>query len=172
MIEVVAGNGQSAPAGGIVPVAPAVRALDADDQPVPGVLVRFEVTSGGGTIVGAAKATNAAGIATLDSWTLGPAGINTLTASVDGQAVSGEPLTFVATVSPTTGYDIKIRYVSSPTSAQLLAFAEAELRWERLITGDLTGGPVNVPPGECGEGTPTPDENVDDLVILVDIRDD
>ena len=167
VIEVVAGNGQSAPAGGIVPVAPAVRALDADDQPVPGVLVRFEVTSGGGAVAGAAKATNAAGIATLDSWTLGPSGINTLTVSVEGQTVSGEPLTFVATVSPTTGYDIKIRYVSSPTSAQLLAFAEAELRWERLITGDLPGGPVNVPPDECGEGTPTPDENIDDLVILV-----
>ncbi len=72
VVEVFAGNGQSAAAGANVPVAPAVRALDAADQPVAGVQVRFEVTTGGGSVSGALKTTNAQGVATLDSWTLGP----------------------------------------------------------------------------------------------------
>ena len=142
VIEVFAGNGQNAAAGANVPVAPAVRAFDAADQPVAGVQVRFEVTTGGGSVSGALKTTNAQGVATLDSWTLGPSGINTLSVSVEGQTVSGEPLTFVATTDASTGYNITIRYLGTPSSSQLLAFAEAEIRWEGLVTGDLPDMPV------------------------------
>ena len=144
MVEVFAGNGQSAAAGAHVPVAPAVRAFDAADQPVAGVQVRFEVTTGGGAVSGALKTTNAQGVATLESWTLGPSRHQYPERSVEGQTVSGEPLTFVATTDASSGYNIKIRYLGTPSSSQLLAFAQAEIRWESLVTGDLAGFPVQV----------------------------
>lgn len=170
VIEVFGGNGQSAPAGGNVPSAPAVRALDANQQPVPGVLVRFEVASGAGTVAGALQTTNAAGVATLGAWSLGPTGVNTLVASVEGQTVVGEPLLFVATTNASTGYDITIRYLGTPTSSQLLAFAQAEVRWESLITGDVPDGPVNAPAGSCGDNSPPISETIDDLLIFATIQ--
>ncbi len=171
-IEVSAGNGQNAPAGGHVPVSPAVRVLDASDDPVSGVQVRFEVTSGGGAVSGNVKATGADGVATLDTWTLGPTGVNTLSVTVDGQTVAGEPLTFVATTDASTGYNIKIQYIGTPSSSQLLAFAEAEIRWEGLITGDLADIPLDLPatPHPCGDGLPAISETVDDLLILADLQ--
>jgi hypothetical protein len=171
-IEVFAGNGQSAPAGSPVPEAPAVQVLDASDAPVAGVQVRFEVIRGGGTVTGGLKLTNANGVATPDSWTLGPSGINTLNVTVEGQTVAGEPITFVATTDAGTGYNIKIRYLGTPSGEQLLAFAEAEVRWESLITGDLTDVPIDIPSNSnpCGKGLPDISETVDDILILAELQ--
>ncbi|HEU4641456.1 MAG TPA: filamin/ABP280 repeat domain-containing protein [Gemmatimonadaceae bacterium] len=96
------GDGQTAPAGTAVSIAPAVRLLDASGVPLTGVTVTFAVRSGGGSITGATPVTDANGIATVGSWTLGPAaGANTLAASAPG--VSGSPLTFTATATITIG---------------------------------------------------------------------
>jgi hypothetical protein len=165
-IRVFAGNGQSAGPGAAVPVAPAVRVLDAQDQPVPGVAVRFQVGRGAGTVPPGVKLTNANGVATADQWTLGPSGVNTLEASVDEDALAGEPALFVATTTPAQGFDVSVRYTGNPTSSQILAFAEAEVRWEQVITGDLSDGTVDEPGGVCGPGTPPFTGTVDDLVIF------
>lgn len=91
-----AGTGQSAPAGSAVPIAPSVRVTDAVGNPVSGVSVTFAVGSGGGSATGLVATTDANGIATVGSWTLGAApGANTLTASALG--LSGSPVTFTAT---------------------------------------------------------------------------
>jgi len=94
-----AGNGQSAPAGTSVAVAPSAIVRDASNNAVTGVNVTFTVTGGSGTTTppsGSTVATDASGVATLTSWTLGaPAGTNTLTASVAG--LTGSPVTFTAT---------------------------------------------------------------------------
>lgn len=93
-----AGDNQVGAVNAPLPIDPAVRILDANDNPVvAGTSVTFAVTSGGGTISGAATAyTNAAGIAMLETWVLGPAaGSNTLTAS-SGQ-LAGNPILFTAT---------------------------------------------------------------------------
>lgn len=85
---------QSAQVGTAVASPPAVRVNDQAGQPVAGVSVTFAVTAGGGTLVGANATTNAQGIATVTSWTLGAAaGQNTVTATVAGLA----PVTFNAT---------------------------------------------------------------------------
>ena len=90
-----AGNSQTAAAGTVVPVAPSVKVTDAASNPVVGVRVTFAVTAGGGTVAGQQPLTNAQGIATLGSWTLGPTvGQNSLTAQVDGIVTA---LTFQAT---------------------------------------------------------------------------
>lgn len=95
-VAISAGNNQSAPAGTNVATAPAARVTDANGNGVPGVTVTFQVTGGGGSIAGAAPATNASGVATITSWTLGNAvGANSLSATAPG--LTGSPLTFNAT---------------------------------------------------------------------------
>jgi hypothetical protein len=77
-----AGDNQTAAAGSAVPVPPSVIIKDANGNPTSGVSVTFSVTSGGGSVTGATAVTNAAGIATVGSWTLGAsAGANVLSAS-------------------------------------------------------------------------------------------
>ncbi len=95
-IALNAGNNQSATAGTAVSIAPSVIVKDTDGNPVSGVSVTFAVGTGGGSVTGGSATTNAAGIATVGSWTLGAtAGPNTLTATSTG--LSGSPVTFNAT---------------------------------------------------------------------------
>ncbi|HVP75814.1 MAG TPA: Ig-like domain-containing protein, partial [Gaiellaceae bacterium] len=81
-LSVVTGDGQSATVGTSVSTAPAAKATDSHGNPVPGVVVTFAVSAGGGSVTGATATTGSNGIATLGSWTLGTtAGTNTVTAS-------------------------------------------------------------------------------------------
>ena len=90
-----AGNNQSVAAGAAVPVLPAVLITDAGDNPIAGVAVTVAVTAGGGTITGGTATTNAQGIATVGSWTLGTAaGPNSLTAT--STAIPGASFVFNA----------------------------------------------------------------------------
>ncbi len=165
-ISVFAGNGQSAGSGVAVPTPPAVQVVDAGSQPVPGVAVTFQVTGGGGTVTGGAKVTDANGVAAPDQWMLGPSGVNTLDGTVAAETLEGEPATFTATTTPAAGkFDIIIRYSGTPSPAQVLAFAEAEVRWEGVITSDLVDAMANVPEA-CGPGTPGVNETIDDLIIF------
>jgi len=97
------GDGQSAPAGTAVPVAPAVRVLDAAGNPIIGASVTFAVTSGGGSLTDPTTATtNASGVAQVGGWTLGAApGTNTMSATVALPNLSGNPVTFTATGTAT-----------------------------------------------------------------------
>jgi adhesin/invasin len=104
-IALRAGSGQTATAGTAVATAPSVLVTDAYNNPVPGVSVTFAVTSGGGSLSGAAATTNASGIATVGSWSLGTsAGANSLTATCAG--LTGSPVLFTATgvAGPATRY--------------------------------------------------------------------
>ncbi|HEY0997590.1 MAG TPA: Ig-like domain-containing protein, partial [Gemmatimonadaceae bacterium] len=109
-----AGDAQSATAGTAVPVAPAVKVLDAFGNRVPGAVVTFAVASGGGSITGGSTTTDANGVATVGSWTLGGVpGANTLTATsgtlnatftATGLAASGPPAQLIALNGPTFSY--------------------------------------------------------------------
>jgi adhesin/invasin len=90
----IAGDLQSVLVGLGLPIDPAVRAQDQFGNPVAGASVTFAVAGGGGSVSGATQLTNATGIATVDSWTLGTlAGANQLTATLTGVT----PVTFTAT---------------------------------------------------------------------------
>jgi len=96
-VVAVAGDAQTATVGTAVPIAPTVLVRNAVNDPVSGVAVAFAIGSGGGTVTGATPVTDANGLATVGSWTLGTtAGPNTLTATVAGLT----PVTFSATGAP------------------------------------------------------------------------
>ncbi len=81
-IAIQAGNGQTGALNTPVAVPPAVIVRDVSNNPVAGALVVCAVGAGGGSISGATQTTNASGIATVGSWTMGPnVATNRLTAT-------------------------------------------------------------------------------------------
>ncbi len=85
---------------------PTVRVLDQADNPVPGVTVSFEVTSGGGSVSGATQVTDSDGLAQVGGWVLGSDATQTLTASAPGLA--GSPVEFTAEVDAVVNLDVSI----------------------------------------------------------------
>lgn len=85
--------------GTAVETRPSVRATDAFGNGLAGISVAFVVTGGGGTLSGGAQTTDAAGVATVGSWTLGTAAVaNTMTATAS--SLAGSPVTFTVTARP------------------------------------------------------------------------
>ena len=95
-VEITAGDNQVAVQGTALLARPSVRVTDSNGNLLSGATVTFAVTSGLGSISGVTQVTDAAGIAAVGSWTLGPAAPNTLTATVTGSGISGNPVTFTA----------------------------------------------------------------------------
>jgi len=82
VLEMVAGDGQSATVNTAVTTPPAVRVLDELGNPMVGETVTFTVVAGGGSVPGASASTDATGLATAGAWTLGTTtGANRLRAS-------------------------------------------------------------------------------------------
>ncbi len=133
------GNGQSAVAGTSVTTAPAVLVRDVSDNPVSGVLVTFAAATGGGSALPvAAVATNASGVATATSWTLGTlAGPNTLTATAAPAGITPNPVTFTATGTP--GAATALAITTAPTAGQS-GLAVAPQPVVRLV--DINGNTV------------------------------
>jgi hypothetical protein len=91
--EILEGDGQHAAPGTAVPTDPAVRVADArTGLPLPGLTVAFTPSAGSGNVVNGTDTTNGDGIATAGVWRLGPAGTNTLVATV----VEADPAVFTA----------------------------------------------------------------------------
>ena len=86
------GDNQVANSGTPVRARPRVKVTDSYENPVGGVAVKFVVESGGGSLTGDNSITDWDGIATLDSWTLGGTGEQTVVASAGALS----PLTFLA----------------------------------------------------------------------------
>jgi hypothetical protein len=99
-IQRQSGENQTVPIGTAVPVKPSVIVIDIlnFERPIAGLTVTFTVVDGGGNITGATALTDAQGVATLGSWTMGPApGANHIRATADWP---GSPsTTFVATAT-------------------------------------------------------------------------
>lgn len=151
-----AGDAQTGVVSSAVAVAPAVKLVDASGNPVAGVAVTFAVATGGGSVTGASATTNALGIATVGSWTLGAtAGANTLTATATGSGITGNPATFTATgtasafspVSNTTLSGVQsFTSVSIPAGITVTMTADLILTVSGAVTiaGTLTGDCVNL----------------------------
>lgn len=116
---VIAANSSTAltaPPGAAVIEPPSVLVSDASGAPLVGAHVTFVVTGGGGTISGGSATTNASGIATVGSWTLGAnPGQNTLVARIGSLPV----VTFTASGANPCD-NIPVHTLGSSTDGQLL----------------------------------------------------
>jgi len=134
-----AGDGQNATVGTAVPTPPSVIVRDANNNPVSGVSVTFAVTGGGGSVTGSGATTNASGIATVGSWTLGTAaGSNTLTATATG--LSGSPVTFTATGTAGAAASVAVSAGNNQSAPIGTAVAVAP----SVLVTDGFGNPVNL----------------------------
>ncbi|MEO8621373.1 MAG: hypothetical protein ABI625_09930 [bacterium] len=151
IISRVAGDAQTAPAGTSVAVAPSVKVTDVGGNPVQGAPVTFAVSTGGGSAAGATTATNAAGIATVGSWTLGSlVGANALSAtsgalnavfSATGVSGAASRLAFVQAVPGTITVGVP---VSAPVQVQLVdAFDNRVAQSGVVITATGNVQPAN-----------------------------
>ncbi|MBK8247972.1 MAG: Ig-like domain-containing protein [Gemmatimonadetes bacterium] len=140
-VVIVSGNNQAGIAGSPVATPPKVRVTDAAGNAVSGATVTFAVTGGSGTVSGATQTTDAAGEAAVGSWTLGSGSPNTLSATVTGSGITGNPLTFTADAATA------IVITGPPTSPQTLGtnFSfTVELRNSAGGTVSLAGVPLTV----------------------------
>jgi hypothetical protein len=151
-----AGNtdNQSATVGTAVTNDPAVIVTDANGNPVAGVAVSFAVASGGGTVDPVTSVnTNAQGIATVTSWTLGTtAGSNTLTAT--SGTLTGSPLTFTATGTPGAATQLAIvtQPVGGTSGSALTTQPVVQIRdqYGNLVDDDATEVTVAILSGSGG----------------------
>jgi hypothetical protein len=106
-------EGYLAQIGSEVTPPPAVLVVDSYGNPVAGSAVTFTVTQGGGSVTGGSATSDASGVATVGSWTLGTtAGTNSLRARISGgasvtftaQAVTAAPLLSATTPTDQSGY--------------------------------------------------------------------
>ncbi|MES2178081.1 MAG: Ig-like domain-containing protein [Gemmatimonadota bacterium] len=133
-IEITDGDGQSAPVNSAVPVQPRVLVTDSERNPVVGQQVVFAVASGGGSVTGATPLTNAGGVASVGSWTLGgTGGTNTLTATVGSVSA-----TFVATGTSTS--PTKFVVVTGPPTTIIVG---APIPAIKVRLADASNNPVN-----------------------------
>lgn len=164
-VAVSNGNGQHGLVGAPLNFPPSVVVVDGAGTPIAGKQVTFAVSGGAGVISGANAVTDANGIATVGSWTVG-AGANALTATVvDTGTVVGNPVTFSAT-GDAQAYHIDVRFITTMTPTQQAAFTSAAAKWESIIFGDVPDIQVTIAPGSCGTGSPGLNEIVDDIVIF------
>lgn len=93
-VTVIEGNNQAVNAGTLVPVRPAVLAVDGDGAPLAGVPITFTAAAGSGTVGSGVVLTDAAGVARPGSWTLSlTPGPNQMQATAPGL----DPVLIVAT---------------------------------------------------------------------------
>ena len=128
---------QSALTGSNITALPSVRVTDLDANPVPGVNVTFAITAGGGNLSGGTQTTNANGVATVGSWTVGSSqGTNTMTATVAGQPV----VSFNVNAAP-AGVAIELRIQTAPPATVAARATLSPAPVIQLV--DVVGTPVN-----------------------------
>lgn len=155
-LAVSAGANQAAFVRSPVAVQPAVVVKDQNGAAMAGVSVSFSVAGGGGTITGATQTTNAAGIATVGSWTLGAtAGTNTLAAAATG--LSGATVTFAATalaavLTVQSATDVVNGDTTSPSALVTSPGADGISLREALTAANHANGPFTIAIGSALAG--------------------
>jgi Putative Ig domain/Bacterial Ig-like domain (group 3) len=139
-LDKAAGDGQQATVGSLVATPPAVKVTDAGGNPVAGVAVTFAVTAGGGSVNPITPvSTDATGVAAATSWTLGPVGgLNSLTATIPGAGITGNPATFAATGIVGNAGRLGIAQQPSATAQSGVPFAQQP----QVQVQDAQGNPV------------------------------
>ena len=161
------GDRQNAPPSTALHTPLTVIVTDALYSRVAGGQVQFATTSPGASITPTTLVTADEFGQASANMTLGAAlGTYTATATLPGTDAS---VTFTLTAAIPGPFDIEVVYINgSPTAAQADAFAQAETRWEAIITADLPDDFADLPAYSCGM-SPAINRPIDDLIIFVDI---
>lgn len=152
-IAVVNGGGQRGTVGTALALPPTVRVGDVFDNPVAGVTVVFNVTTGGGSVMTASAPTQADGTASAGAWTLGGlAGDQTVTASLPSVAGSGAVFTARGEPAEASRLIVKVQPASSATNGAPLsgqpvvqvadAFGNAVARASLVVTASAGNAAV------------------------------
>ena len=148
-IVIVAGNAQTAAVGTAVATPPQVRVVDGNSNPVAGAPVTFTPASGSGIAAPAiAIATNAAGLATLTSWTLGAVsgpqslvvtslGVPAVTMTATAQPGPASTLAFVQQPTGSTG---GVTIAPAVTVAVRDAFGNTLTTASNIVTVGIAAG--------------------------------
>lgn len=133
-IALVGGNNETATVNTSVLIPPSVLVTDQFGFAMPGILVTFAITSGGGSLTGASQVTNSSGIAMVGGWQLGALpGTNTLTASSVG--LTGSPVLFTATGIAQANPPLPDGPPSLPQNARGLTFQQTDSAAVVIATG-------------------------------------
>jgi hypothetical protein len=135
-VAIAAGDGQAAIGKTDVAVAPAVRVTDADGAPRAGVMVRFEVTEGGGSATETTVPTDGSGVARVGSWQLGPPNVQQrLTAFVPLATNQAVVFSASAITGPFHTFDLDLIVNESPVGELVPSTLS-------VLTTDIAGNPV------------------------------
>lgn len=167
-MDVMTGTGQSAPAGAFLTTSPQVRLRDQYGNLAAGRVVQWGISQGGGSLSGASSATDANGIATAPTWTLGRSNVPQQLFALS----NGIMATVDATIA--TEFSVDIRYYGdAPSAAVAQVFEGARRRIEGIIVGDLQDIVLTdfTPASGCvPEGSVEPINGVlDDVMIFVSV---
>ncbi|HYD52591.1 MAG TPA: leishmanolysin-related zinc metalloendopeptidase [Gemmatimonadaceae bacterium] len=159
----------SARAGTALATPVTIKVQDDKSRGVPNQTVTFTVVAGGGTLAAASAISDAQGIVTLPTWTLGKSAVPQTVRATLGSITADVPATV------TTAFNIDVRFFgSSMTAEQQALFTNAAARISAIIAGDVinvgVGSPVDL--SFCGTGLPTlPAGQIDDVVIYAAVQD-
>jgi hypothetical protein len=169
-VIVQVGDGQTGLVGYAVNFAPAVLVRDTAGIPSVNAAVTFGGATGGSSVSGGSVMTGSDGVATVGSWTLGTTpGSATLTATVTGSGITGNPVTFTAT-GQAAAYTITLRYLGAiPTGTRKAAVDSAVAHWQRIIYGALPPVPLQSAADACFKGQPAINETVNNILIYFSI---
>lgn len=155
---------QTGRAGAAVASPPTVRVVDAAGNRLPGVVVRFELLSGEGSLGAEQVVSSAAGSASTP-WVLGIGADQQVRATCPD--LPGAEVRFTAAAMGGAGYQIDVRLLTEATDAEWEAFTGAAARIAEVVVGDLP--PVLLGDGFRCDGTAVTGE-VDDLLILARVQ--
>ncbi len=157
-IQVLDGDRQQAVVGTAVGTAPSVMVRDAQGNPMPGIALRFAVMAGAGVVGSTTATSDAAGIATPGSWTMGAVpGSNVVSVTpVASDVVAASPTSFSAMAVAPGGV------VSSPVRSMTLNTGAAA-SYRDSVTGQTfvfpngAHGVLDVARVLAGPAVPLPD---------------
>lgn len=150
-ITTVSPTSQTALEGTAVAQAPTVRVDDQTGAPMAGVTVSFAVAAGGSRLANYSPVTDAQGLASAGTWTLGPAGQTRVTASVGNGVVSFEATAqprvpgSIAPLSPTEQAGMARGRVLHPPSVRIEDQTGAPLGGVPVTFAVTAGGGTVVP---------------------------
>ncbi|NUO63261.1 MAG: Ig-like domain-containing protein [Gemmatimonadaceae bacterium] len=158
-LQIVSGDAQHAVVGTELPQPLVVKVVDASGQPVPGQVVNFVVTSGGGHVFAGSGASNADGIV-QERWTLGTS--TALEQKIEARAVNnttGAPIvfgSFTATALPGAAHDVVVSSGDGQSAAVGTAATDSLVAKVRDQYGNAVPGVAVTWAATAGGGSVSP----------------